>query len=593
MSTSPFLALAVFALASVARAGQDPPLATVEVATGFQGPIFATAPPNDFARLFVAEQGQAGTARIKIVELATGTVRATPFLTLTGVDAHDERGLLGLAFHPDYAVNGYFYVYLSNAPTSNVIRRYQVSSDANVADPSSAQTVILMSDPYDNHNGGWIAFGPDGYFYVATGDGGSQNDPLGHSQSIGTLLGKILRIDVDADGFPGDSTKNYAIPASNPFAGLNGLDEIWHYGVRNPWRCSFDQATGDLYIGDVGQNNEEEISFQSASSAGGLDYGWRCMEGNSCTGLSGCTCNSAALTLPIHSYLHNLGCSVIGGYVYRGTDLCGLEGTYFFGDHCSGRLWSFRQVGGAVTNLVERTAELDPPGPASTLQHLSSFGEDARGELYMMSTTLGALYKIVAAAPTDCNANGIEDACDIVAGTSTDADGDGVPDECNGGPEFCFGDGSVVPCPCGNNGAPQRGCLNSVTTAGAALHAAGSAHLSADTFSMTAEGMTDKLCVFMQGDLELAPTAFGDGLRCAGGNLKRLYIENAAGGAATAPGASDPSVSARSASLGDVIPAGALRFYQTYYREPDSSFCPPPAGDRWNATSGLRVAWMP
>src|SRR5262249_34996499 len=281
------------------------------------------------------------------------------------------------------------------------------------------------------------------------------------------LVAKMLRIDVN--------TLPYTIPPTNPFVGVAGADEIWHYGLRNPWRDSFDRLTGDLLIGDVGQNAHEEVDFQPAG-LGGLNFGWRCMEGSSCTGMSGCTCNAPSLTLPVYDYPHTGGsCSITGGYVYRGSDLCGVQGTYFFADYCSAQITSFRLVGGSVTQLTNRTAELAPGGGLS-INSITSFGEDANGELYICDQG-GEIFKIIPRSPptVDCNGNGQWDACDTQNGTSLDLNHDRVPDECEPvGTSFCFGDGTqTTPCPCNNSGLAGHGCNNSVNTGGAVISGAG------------------------------------------------------------------------------------------------------------------------
>jgi hypothetical protein len=267
--------------------------------------------------------------------------------------------------------------------------------------------------------------------YVALGDGGSANDAGpghaagGNAQSGATLLGKLLRLDVDLP-FP-------HIPPDNPFVGDPAvLDEVWALGLRNPWRFSFDRDSGELWIGDVGQDAREEIDFAPAG-LGGLNYGWRCMEGFKCTGLSGCTCNDPGLTLPVHEYAHSPGCvSVTGGYVYRGCAIPALRGTYLFGDYCKRRVWSFELVGGQVTGLVDRTSELVTSG--GFVDSVTSFGEDARGELYLCDSVGGRVWRITPVQPRDCNLNGVADTCDIAEGTSPDSDGDGVPDECDCSP---------------------------------------------------------------------------------------------------------------------------------------------------------------
>ena len=411
---------------------------TVRVATGFSSPIFLTQPPGDFDRLFIVQQ--AGQIRIR----TGGVTLGTNFLNIAGsIISGGEQGLLGLAFHPNYASNGAFYVYYTaSGGGANTLARYGVSGNPNVANP--AGTVLFsVADPFSNHNGGWIAFGPDGYLYIAMGDGGSGNDPNGAGQNLNTMLGKMHRIDVDgADGIPGNDDDDgtmgngiagYSSPPDNPFFGATpGRDEIWAYGLRNHWRNSFDRLTGDLYIADVGQGAIEEINFQPAGLAGGRNYGWRCMEGNNCTGLSGCTCNAPTLTQPIHTYNHAGGnCSITGGYVYRGCAIPDLQGVYFFADYCSNSIWSFR-YNGAVAEFTNRTAELVPD--VGTITDIVSFGEDAYGELYILDQA-GEIFKIMPdVAPTDCNSNGQGDTCDILSGVSTDLDSSGVPDECEMAP---------------------------------------------------------------------------------------------------------------------------------------------------------------
>ncbi len=363
-------------------------LSLTSVAEGLSSPVFVTAPPGDTARLFVVEQRGA----IRIVNLADNTLLPTPFLKVENIVTGGERGLLGLAFHPNYAANGQFYVNCTNSQGHTEIRRYAVSAaDPNVADPNSRQLVLLVEQPFANHNGGWIAFGPrDGFLYVALGDGGSANDPQNRAQNLNVLLGKMLRIDVDRDDFPTDPARNYAIPADNPFVGQsNTRPEIWAYGLRNPWRCSFDHGTGDLFIGDVGQNEREEINRQPAASHGGENYGWRLKEGTRLTGLG--SIGGQTLIDPIHEYSHTEGLAVVGGYVHRGPSPQ-FAGLYVFGDF-TGRVWSFRLVDGQVREVQERTDELLEGG--ASLDGLSSFGEDQNGELYL-TTLEGAVWRLEA-----------------------------------------------------------------------------------------------------------------------------------------------------------------------------------------------------
>ncbi len=427
--------------------GQDLPLYGVaqRVAAGLSRPVFATSPPGDLNRMFIVEQRGA----IKILDLNTGVVSGTLFLNVTGLATGNEQGLLGMAFHPDYASNGLFYINVTVVGGDTQIREYKVSSDPAVADPGSARMILTFNQPFSNHNGGWIGFGPnDGYLYIATGDGGSGGDPQNNANDItGNLLGKLLRIDVDGDHFPADPLRNYAIPASNPFVGVTGDDEIWAYGLRNPWRCSFDRLTGDLYIGDVGQNQREEIDIQPAGSAGGENYGWRMMEGFNCFDNSQAggnpPCFDPSLTPPVYDYPHNSGnfggFSVTGGYVYRGTALrsC-MQGTYFFADNVINNIWSIDtpDPNDAPATVVRRNGDLPPDiGQANSV---SSFAEDEAGELYIISLN-GRIYRIVPANPP----------------APGDFDGDGL---------VAFGDlVGLADCLAGPDAAPQPGravCLD-------------------------------------------------------------------------------------------------------------------------------------
>ncbi|MDP2530743.1 MAG: PQQ-dependent sugar dehydrogenase, partial [Candidatus Palauibacterales bacterium] len=309
-------------------------LVATPVVSGLSSPVWLTAPPGD-PRLFVVEQR--GTIRI----VKDGSLLPEPFLDLRpAVASGGERGLLGLAFHPDYASNGRFYVDYTDPQGDTRVVAYRVSaSDPDRADPASGDTILAVDQPYSNHNGGLVTFGPDGMLYVGLGDGGSGGDPRGNGQNRGTLLGAILRLDVDG-GSP------YRIPPDNPFVGQAGFrGEIWAWGLRNPWRYSFDPASGLLYIADVGQNDWEEINAEPARS-GGLNYGWNVMEGRHCYGSS--SCDAQGLVQPILEYDHRDGCSITGGFVYRGSAMPDLQGTYFYSDYCSGWLRSLRYDGTAV-----------------------------------------------------------------------------------------------------------------------------------------------------------------------------------------------------------------------------------------------------
>ena len=362
-------------------------LATALVASGFHAPVFIASPPGDPARLFVLEQI---TGRIMLIK--NGVKVATPFLDIGArvSDSGGERGLLGLAFHPDYATNRFFYVNYTDNDGDTVIERYKARASRDRAGRKSRTRILKVAQPYDNHNGGMIAFGPkDGYLYIGMGDGGNANDPQNNGQRLDTLLGKFLRIDVDAKA-------PYAIPPSNPFVSqANARDEIWSYGWRNPWRWSFDRQTGDLYAGDVGQDDFEELDFQPAASEGGENYGWNVAEGFSCRGGYGSCGEADPYTPPIIAYGRFFGSTIVGGYVYRGAAIPTLKGTYFYADFTRGRIWSLKYDGTTVSELVERTSELDPPGTARILNP-SSFGEDSAGELYIADYDDGEIYKIVA-----------------------------------------------------------------------------------------------------------------------------------------------------------------------------------------------------
>ena len=346
------------------------------VASNLSSPVFLTTPPGDQTRLFVVEQG--GT--IKVLDRATGSVLST-FLTVTGITSGGERGLLGLAFDPNYNANGRFYVHYTDANGAITIARFLVSAaNANLADPNSR--VILVSIPhptFTNHNGGMLAFGPDGCLYAAVGDGGSSGDPNNHAQNLASRLGKLLRIDPTT---PGTACMSGTV---NPFVLSGGDQLVWSFGLRNPWRFSFDGA--DLYIGDVGQDAREEINVSVGPNAGrGLNYGWRLMEGSACFNPA-TNCNNGTLTLPIVDYTHDNGaCSVTGGYVYRGQALPTFQGTYFYADFCAGFVRSFRFNNGSAIEQTE--------WPLLAASSITSFGQDGSGELYIL-TKGGTVSRIV------------------------------------------------------------------------------------------------------------------------------------------------------------------------------------------------------
>ncbi|MEM7228579.1 MAG: PQQ-dependent sugar dehydrogenase [Planctomycetota bacterium] len=398
-------ALVVAGLLTAHGAQANSDVRTELVVNGLNSPLYVTHAPGDTSRIFIVLQG----GQIRVYDLVNETLLATPFVTVTGLSSGGERGLLGLAFHPDYANNGYFYVnYTDNTGGDTVLQRYTVDGDpatSNVADASSAFKMLEIDQPFSNHNGGWIGFGPDDFLYMSTGDGGSGNDPGNRSQdTTNQLLGKMLRLDVNGDDFPADPNRNYAIPPSNPFVGVSGDDEIWSYGIRNAWRSSFDRQTGDLYIADVGQGAREEINVQPAGSAGGENYGWRCQEGSLCTGLTGCTCFSGSLTQPVHEYTHSVGFSITGGYVYRGSEIPAVSGRYFFADFVATRIWSFEWNGaGGINDLQDCTSSITPSLEGLNVSNIASFGEDANGEMYIVSLG-GSVFRMRSAPPSndDC-----------------------------------------------------------------------------------------------------------------------------------------------------------------------------------------------
>jgi glucose/arabinose dehydrogenase len=432
-------------------------LKSTPVATGLAYPLYVTHAPGDSTRLFVVEQ----RGKIKVIDVLSNggySTRATPLVDLSSLlgNFYLEYGVIGLAFHPRFAENRYFYVTLTpgNSPADWLLLRLRISdTDPNIAMAASQETVLRFSYSHGQHRGGWIGFGPDGYLYATTGDGG-ENDPADAAQNRGLLRGKVLRIDVDGpddvpgnaddDGFPTDSLRLYTIPPSNPFVGQAGvLPEIWAYGLRNPWRASFDRVTGDFWIGDVGQQVREEIDFQPSTSAGGEFYGWRCLEGTVATNYTGCASPLPPSVLPLldipRSGATVTSNSITGGYVYRGCAMPSLRGQYVFGDW-TGKLWTATKGTTSLTNIVTRSAEIVPVGVSSL--SVVSFGEDAAGELYFThwSSTTGGVYKLEPRSPDgpDCNGNGRGDACDIAGGASADANNNGIPDECE--PAACPAD---------------------------------------------------------------------------------------------------------------------------------------------------------
>ena len=514
-------------LGFVSTAPAQTPLQSVRIASGFSRPIYVLSPTADYDRLFVVEQ----TGKIKIIK--NGVTLGTPFLDLgpTGLNKAytgpgiGERGLLGMAFHPQYAINGKFYVnYTDLAGSDTVVEEYTVSANPDIAAGGSAVTIFgPYFQPQVNHNGGCIQFGPDGMLYIGMGDGGNGNDtgtghaPGGNAQAGTTLLGKILRLDVDI-------AAPY-IPASNPFVGdPTMLDEVWSLGWRNPWRFSFDRATGDLYCGDVGQNAREEISYEPAGM-GGLNHGWRCMEGFNCTGLSGCTCNAPSLTLPIQDYGHvQFGrCTVVGGYVYNGCAIPDLVGTYFYADYCDFRIWTLEYDGSTVSNFQQRTTELTPT--VGTVTSITSWGEDAAGELYYTDLGGGEVYKIVPAASA-----------------------------------------SAVYCTAGTSAS---GCTAKIASSGTPSASATSGFT---LFANDVEGQKDGLFFFASNGRQANSWGSGTSFQCVTPPVMRAGILTGTGTAGTCSGVLSTDLAARWTAKPNQNPgAGAVVQAQLWYRDPQNT----------------------
>ncbi len=436
MKTAMTLTLAAAAGLTATKAMGQVDVRTEVFLTGLNQPTALVHAPGDFGRVFVTEKD----GRVRVVR--DGVLLPTPFLDIDPlISSFGERGLIGIAFSPQYDDDGWFFVHYSDNNGDTTIARYSVSAtNPDVADPDSGQVLLSVDQPFSNHNGGWIDFGPnDDYLYIALGDGGSGGDPLGNGQRLTTLLGKILRIDVLGTPDPG---LEYAIPDDNPFVGTGNAEEIWAYGLRNPYRNDFDPATGDLYIADVGQGAREEVNYQLGDSLGGENYGWKCREGDLCFSTAmpcPTSCDPSPFVDPVVTYDHSAtgGCSITGGQVYRGCQIDGLAGTYFYADYCSNRVWSIRMVDGEVTEFTLRTSQF------GGISSIISFGRDAYGDVYVLSQG-GEIRKIMPIDPIDdCDGDLVSDACEIAVGAEADVNGDGIPDSCQ-----CLadidGDGSLT-----------------------------------------------------------------------------------------------------------------------------------------------------
>jgi len=379
-------------------------LSSVLIADGYKKPVFITSYPNNAKLLYIVEQA----GLIKIIN--DGKKLSRPFFDINKRVVNpnrpgDERGLLGFAFHPNHTNNGKFYINYMDNDGNTIISEFSTNSELR-ADHKSERIILKLKQPYGNHNGGDIQFGPDGYLYISIGDGGKAGDPLNAGQDLSSLFGKIIRIDIEQ--------KPYGIPKSNPFFGQKDKrEEIWAWGLRNVWRFSFDKQTGDKYLADVGQNKWEEVNFEPASSKGGLNYGWRIMEANHCYDPKE-NCPTEGLIKPIIEYPNDAnhpafafriieelsfsetdveGCSVTGGYVYRGQKIKSMQGQYIFGDYCSGNIWTLKVVNGKAINFKNRTEEINIGGGEFTT-YISSFGQDSDGEIYIIDYN-GGIYKLI------------------------------------------------------------------------------------------------------------------------------------------------------------------------------------------------------
>ena len=355
------------------------PLFANRIASGLNAPLFAASPPGDPNRLFVLEKD---TGRVVILDLTTNQVSPQAFFDLpdTRLTNDGERGMLGLAFHPDYVTNGKLYLNFTDQNGNTEIVELTRSANPDLADPSSERAILtVFRDPaLNNHNGGWMGFGPDGFLYIGTGDGGSANDPNNNAQNTNDLRGKMLRIDVNGDDFA-DTARNYAIPPNNPFVGVNGADEVFAFGLRNPWRASFDGETGDFYIADVGQNSREELDFLAAGTGAGTNFGWRVLEGNLPTGLGTIDPSMRAPLLDYAAGEGNFqGRAIVGGHVYHGPG--GGQGLFFFADFVSNHVFTARVEDGDAFDFAQRDHEILHNG--GRLDQIASFAVDGNDRLY-------------------------------------------------------------------------------------------------------------------------------------------------------------------------------------------------------------------
>ncbi len=400
--------LAMGVLCAVASAQT---LTTTSVATGLLKPMQVASPPGDLARMMVVEQ----RGVVKLIK--NGVLQATPFLDIDStVPEQTYSGLFGIAFHPNYATNGKFYLHHTTGTTSAIVvwivEYTRSSTNPDLADSASRRVIMRLASPSTQgyHLGGSLCFGPDGYLYVPFGDGGYTGDTGGgqRSQSMTSLWGKILRIDIDGDDFPSDTSTNYAIPPSNPFVGGTSTtdDPIFAKGLRNPFRCAFDPATGKLWIGDVGGTQREEVDVLDPATEAGANFAWNCVEGTLCTSNANCACPSTALTAPIYTYTHAVGLSITGGAVYRGCAIPALVGQYIFADYQNNKAWRMNLSTGSPV-VTDITTQLAP------VSGITGIGADARGDLFVVNHTSGTIRRITSnPAPPDADGDGTPDTCE-------------------------------------------------------------------------------------------------------------------------------------------------------------------------------------
>jgi len=516
--------LAAAALSTSAPTTQAQSLRTELLVSGINTPVSMRQPQGE-SRIFVLSEPKG------IFVIENGAVLPNLFLDLTQQVAGASERVLGMEFHPDYVNNGRFWVsYMDASDQSHLVEYLRDANDPNRADESTALHLFgPTQQPSNIHNWYDMHFGPDGMFYLAFGDGGGANDPNENAQDLSVLFGKILRIDVDS--VPRGS---YAIPPDNPFANLPGIaGEIWHSGVRSPWRFSFDRETGDFYLGDVGQAQWEEINFAPAG-LGGLNFGWRCMEASRCTGLMNCGCGDPSWTDPIIEYPHDNRCAVMGGYVYRGSLIPWLQGKYFYADYCSARIWSVEYDGTTLSNLTEHTTELAPMG--GSIGPIMGFGEDANGELYILDRGNGEIWQIKS-------------------------------DNCNPGDTICTAN------------------PNSADSDGAQINMSGCRSISENNITLSVSGLpVDEYGMFFYGPQQ-APVPFGQGTLCVGGlggvfRLRPALRSSTEGGVLRAL---DLNAAPSDSGPGMITP-GSTWSFQFWYRDPGLGF---------NLSDGLSISFEP